>query len=97
MKIRELTKEAGQTTVPAWPPTWAGSYGAGDKLAVGAVGILKGVARRGDYVSLQMKYDERDHSGTLSWTAPPSLENVEKVLRANIGRELREIGEAEVV
>jgi len=43
-----------------------------------------------------MEYDAREHVGALQWDAPPSLEDVEKVLRANVGKEIKTVSEVEV-
>jgi len=82
--------------VSAWPPPWASSYGAGSKFAVGEQGILRDVARRADHLMVTMEYDAREHVGALQWDAPPSLEDVEKVLRANVGKEIKTVSEVEV-
>ena len=97
MKIRELKKTAGRATVSAWPPVWASAIGPGSKLAVGPVGVLEDLQRRDDDgLALTMKYDGREHSGVLSWTPPPSIDDVERALRANVGREISAISEVDV-
>lgn len=97
MKIRDIKKRGREAIVWAWPPVWASSYRGGDKLAVGPVGVLEAVERRDDQgLSLTMRYDNREHVSVLRWDPPPALDEVERVLRANIGREISVIGEVEV-
>jgi hypothetical protein len=47
MKLRELKRKVGNASIHVWPPqVWASSYKAGDKFAVGDVGVLTSVNRR---------------------------------------------------
>ena len=39
-----------------------------------------------------MQYDGREHVGGLEWDAPPSIDNVEKLLRAHVGEPITAIG-----
>lgn len=81
MKIRDLRRKTGQTTLPVWPVrSWTSSYGPGDKFATGEEGVLKSVKRMGDHLSLTMEYEKRQHFGSLQWDPPPSLDAMEKVL-----------------
>jgi len=43
-----------------------------------------------------MVYDGREHMGNLEWDPPPALADVEKTLTANLGREIKVIGELNV-
>jgi hypothetical protein len=64
---------------------------------MGPVGVLEYVQRRDDdSLELTMRYDGREHSGVLAWTPPPSMNDVERVLRSNIGREISAISELDV-
>jgi len=96
MKIRNLKRKSGQAVVSVWPPQWAGSYGPGDKFAVGEVGVLTSVKRLPDRLSLTIKYEGREHSGSLQWDAPPSLDDMEKVLKAHLGEPIKAIGDLDV-
>jgi hypothetical protein len=43
-----------------------------------------------------MRHEGREYMACLSWDPPPSLTNVEQVLRAHLGKTVRDIGELEV-
>jgi hypothetical protein len=43
-----------------------------------------------------MRYKGREHMACLSWDPPPSLTDVEQVLRAHLGNTIRDIGELDV-
>jgi hypothetical protein len=45
---------------------------------------------------LTMRFDAREHAGILRWDAPPPLEVVESLLSANLGREIRAIGDLDI-
>lgn len=96
MKIRNLKRKSGQAIISVWPPAWASSYGPGDKFAVGDEGVLKSVKRLDDRLSLTMEYAGREHVGSLQWDAPPSLDEVEKVLRAHLGLPIKAISDLDV-
>ena len=42
-------------------------YSGSDKMAVGEVGTLKSVERRGVSLTITIDYDGREHLGTLQW------------------------------
>src|SRR5262249_53328680 len=98
MKIRDLTRKTGSVTIAAWPPTaWAGYIGSGDTLPGPEDGVLQSVRRVGGHrLSLTMLYEGRDHMGGVEWTPPPSVDAVERVLRASVGQAIRAIGDLEV-
>ena len=96
MRIRELKRRSGEAVVSCWPPLWASSYGRGSKLAIAEEGILRSVERIGNRLSLTMEYDGREHVGGLEWDAPPSMDEVEKLLRAHVGEEIKALGELTV-
>ena len=96
MRIRDLKRKSGEAVVSCWPPLWASAYRPGSKLAIADEGVLRSVRRIGDRLSLTMEYDGREHVGALEWDAPPSLDDVEKLLRAHVGQTIRAIGELAV-
>jgi hypothetical protein len=97
LKLRALQRKVGSASIHVWPPrVWASSYKAGDKFAVGDVGVLTGVKRRDNRLSLTMRYDDREHTGGLEWDPPPALADVERVLKSNLGREIKTLGELDV-
>jgi hypothetical protein len=95
-KIRDLKRKFGEAVVRVWPSSWGGSYKAGDKFAAGDEGVLVSVTRIGNRLTLTMKYDGRDHMGSLEWDAPPTLDAVEKVLKANVGKPIKTINDLDV-
>src|SRR5712692_7362140 len=96
MKIRNLKLASGKAVASAWPPDWGGSYGRGDSFPTGEEGVLVSVERSDDHLFLTIKHGGREQSGTLRWTAPPSLEDVESVLLANRGKPIKAISDLDV-
>jgi hypothetical protein len=98
MKIRDLRWKAGRTVVSTWPPVWVTSFGQGSRLPFGEDGVLESVSQhpQGDRLSLTMRFDGREHLGGLQWDPPPTLKAVEDLLRANIGRDMKAIGNLDV-
>src|SRR5512132_1964937 len=100
MKIRDLTRHAASATVSVWPPRWGASFREGkDTLAMPGDGVLESVMRHEDdqtLLRLTMRFDAREHTGILAWDAPPTLAALENLLTANLGREIKLIGELDV-
>ena len=86
----------------AWPPRWATSFREGDAWNSGpkaAEGVLESVGRHEDdetLLRLTMRFDAREHIGLLVWDEPPPVAAVERLLKENVGRALREIGELDL-
>ena len=72
--------------------------GCGPSDAFGADGVLESVSvrRLEDRLTLRMRYKGREHMACLSWDPPPSLTDVEQVLRAHLGNTITDIGDLEV-
>ena len=96
MKMRDLTRRAGARIIPAWPPRWIGSFHPGAALAGDAVLASVTPANNTD-LRLTIKFDTIEYAGILKWDRPPGLDAVERLLKANLGREIGEIGELDVV
>jgi len=96
VKIRNLKRKVGDAVVSAWPQGWTGSYTGADKFAVGDVGVLKSVKRLDDRLSLIIEYEGREHVGSLQWDAPPSLDEVERVLKAHLGEPTKAVGDLDL-
>ena len=64
----------------------------------GEDGVLQAVSfrHREDRLSLRMHYKGHEHTAGLSWDPPPSLSDVEQVLRAHLGHTIRAIGDLDV-
>jgi hypothetical protein len=86
--------------VSAWPPLWAASFQPGrDTMAMPGDGVLETVMRHeddGTLLRLTMRFDAREHTGILTWDAPPLPPAVESLLKANLGREIRAIGDLDI-
>lgn len=82
MKLRDLTHgfEGFSHHVRAWPPIW--------------VPVI--IRRSEERLSLRMRYEGQEHTAGLSWDPPPSLTDVEQLLRAHLGRTIKDIGELDV-
>lgn len=96
MRIRNLKRKSGEAVVPVWPPQWTTFSKPGDKLAVGDAGFLQSVERYGNRLTLTMRHDGRAHVGGLQWDQPPTVDAVETVLRANLGRPIKAVGDLDV-
>lgn len=98
MKMRDLTRRAGSIPVRARPPRWLGSFHPVDTMPMPGEGVLASVTRvaKTSLLRLTMTFDGREHSGTLRWDPPPLLDAVESVLKANLGREIRAIGDLDI-
>lgn len=99
MKLRDLTHrfEGFSHHVRAWPPIWVpGGWVSID--AFGDDGVLESVSirRSEERLSLRMRYEGQEHTAGLSWDPPPSLTDVEQLLRAHLGRTIKDIGELDV-
>lgn len=97
MKIRDLIRREASGPVSAWPPAWGSSIGPGDKMAGGYDGVLASVEHIDNRLHLRIKYDGREYRGILEWDPPPALDALESVLEANLGREIRAIGDLDVI
>ena len=96
MRFRDLKRTHGEMVQPAWPPTvWASS---GEVFTSGAQGVLKGVRRirdhrTGDWLAITSAHDGREHHAAFRCDGPPTLTELERVLREQIGRPIKEIGD----
>lgn len=96
VKIRNLKRKSGKAVASVWPPNWGGSYGRGDTFPMGDQGVLVSVERQSDHLYLTTTYEGRKSSGTLQWDAPPSLDAVEKVLKAHLGETIKAISDLDI-
>ena len=98
MRIGDLTRRRGQAVVSAWPPrVWTS---AGAVFTPGYLGVLKSVQQIrdrefGDWLAVVAVHEGREHHGALRCDGPPSLSELEHVLRGQIGRPIQEIGNIE--
>ena len=95
MKIQDLRRNVGDNRLLIWPLRVWTSHG-GDSFAVSQHAVLAGVRRIGDRLTIAVKYDNREHTGSLEWDPPPAVEAVEAVLRAYLGIEIGMLGDLNV-
>jgi hypothetical protein len=99
MKMRQLTWRSGPVTVPAWPLHWGPSTGLEHLATMPTNGVLESVERIEDstLLKLTMRFEAREYVGMLTWDPPPSIEAVEQLLQAHLGREIGAIGDLDVM
>jgi hypothetical protein len=93
MKMRQLTWRSGPVTVPAWPLRGGASTGLEHLTPLPRNGELESVERIED----STRFEAREYVGMLTWDPPPSIEAVEELLQANLGREIGAIGDLDVI
>lgn len=94
MKLRDLKRRSGKATV--WAPQWVESSGPGDTSAVAEEGVLEGLERLGNRLLLRININGRRRTASLEWDSPPAVGDVETVLLASIGAEIRDLGNLEL-
>jgi len=97
-RIKDLQRPYGGDAIPSWPPRWIPSYDGATVLPSGEDGMLTWVERMasGPGLWLTMRLDGVARRGPLLWSGSPSLAEVERVLRSQIGRVIRDIGFVEI-
>ncbi|HUM17086.1 MAG TPA: hypothetical protein VL086_15425 [Candidatus Nitrosotalea sp.] len=94
MKLRDLRQRTGGAT--AWPARWVESPGPGDTAAVPEEGVLEGLTRLGGRLLLRINVHGHRGTASLEWDPPPAVGDVETVLLASIGAEMRTLGNLEL-
>ena len=89
MKLGDLTHRTGETV---WPGRWVESLGPGDVSAVPEDGILEGLTRLGGRLLLRINVNGQRRTASLEWEPPPAVGDVESVLLASMGAEIRQLG-----
>lgn len=94
VKVRDLTRQSGDATV--WPVEWVDWADPGGASDVPETGVLEGLTRLGKRLLLRINVNGSRRTAGLEWDPPPSVGDVEAVLQANLGAEIRTIGQLEV-
>ena len=94
MKLHDLQQRAG--TAMVWPPQWVESSEPGHPSAVAGDGVMEGLQRLGNRLLLQITITGRRRPASMEWDPPPAVGDVEVVLLASIGAEIRRLGDLEV-
>jgi hypothetical protein len=97
VKICHLAWRSAERTLSAWPPRWIATFKREDMGPLPGNGVLESVTRiESRLLRLTMRFKDREYVGMLTWDPPPSLADIEPMLRANLGREIQVIGELDV-
>lgn len=94
MKLRDLT--SGPEGMAVWPVRWAEWGDPGEGRSMPEAGVLEGLTRLGNRLLLRINVDGDRRTASLEWDPPPSVHDVEAVLQANLGAEVRALGHLEV-
>jgi hypothetical protein len=94
MKLCDLT--SGPEGIAVWPVQWAEWGDPGGGRSMPEAGVLEGLTRLGDRLLLRINVDGSRRTASLEWDPPPSVGDVEAVLQANLGAEIRALGCLEV-
>jgi len=99
MKLRDVTRPTGTARLHVWPPQVLAQFGGpGTRLIFPGEGVLKSVKRIGNRLSLTIEHEGREATSgvELEPDQQPFLNDVEKVLRANLGKSIKGIGALDV-
>jgi len=94
VKLRDLDRRPGGATV--WAPRWIEPPLPSDATEAAEDGVLEGVARLGNRLLLRINVSGRRRTASLEWEPPPRVSDVEAVLLASIGSEIRDLGNLEL-
>src|SRR5262249_42021903 len=96
MKLRDVTRRYGGAVTHVWPPQLLVQIG--PMIVQPGGGVLRGVERVGKRLSLTL-----EHEGEEAWGGVeveqgqrPSVDAVERVLKASVGKAINEIGDLDV-
>ena len=91
MKLCELKHR----TETVWPARWVEAVSPGE-AAASEDGILEGLTRLGERLLLRINVNGQRRTASLEWDGPPRVGDVEIVLLANIGAQIRQLGHLEL-
>lgn len=74
-----------------WPARWVESSGPGGASSA-EDGVLEGLTRLGGRLFLRINVNGHRRTASLEWEPPPAVGDVEGVLLAHIGAEIRDLG-----
>jgi hypothetical protein len=94
VKLRDLTSRSGAVTV--WPVQWVEPPGRGGTAVVPEAGVLEGLTRLGGRLLLRINVNGHRRTASLEWDSPPAVGDVEAVLQANLGAEMRVLGQLDL-
>ena len=97
-RVRDLQVQYGDVLLAAWPPRWLLSHDLGSFLLTAEDGKLTWVEPmpRGIGLWLTRRFDGVAYRGSLLWSGPPSVGELERILRGRIGLPIQEVGDVEI-
>lgn len=98
MRIRDLKKKSGNAVFSIWPPSWGSSHpGGAAQSPLGEQGILESVERHQDGLLVTMRWKDKIYGPErLVWDQPPTVAEVQRVLRAHLGEPIQRVSDLEV-
>jgi hypothetical protein len=94
MKLCDLT--SGPEGMAVWPVRWAEWGDPGGTTSMSEAGVLEGLTRLANRLLRRINVAGDRRTASLEWDPPPSVGDVEAVLQANLGSEIRALGRLEV-
>lgn len=94
VKMRELAWQSVEAAV--WPVGWVDRADAAGASDVPESGVLEGLTRLGNRLLLRINVKGSSRTAALEWDPPPSVDDVEAVLQANLGAQMRAIGQLDM-
>ena len=96
MKLRDVTRTSGRATTHIWPPQLLVQIG--PMIVEPGEGVLKSVKRFGNRLALTVEQDGQEAWGgvEVEQDQRPSADAVEKVLKASVGKPIKEIGDLDL-
>jgi hypothetical protein len=92
VRIGDLESNGGR----AWPVQWVEWTDPVGASGVPEGGVLEGLTRLGNRLLLRINVNGSRRTASLEWDSPPTVDDVEAVLQANLGVEIRALGHLEV-
>jgi hypothetical protein len=94
MRLRYIKRAHARWQGSIWPPRFGSPV---VPTYARANGVLIAVHRIGHRLALTIRYEGQDYVTLLDpWKSPPTLDEMEATFLANIGRTIRDVGEAEI-
>jgi len=96
MKLRDVTRVDGGSVTHVWPPQLLVQIG--PMIVQPGEGVLKSVKRFGNRLSLTVEHEGQEAWGGIEVEQDqrPSMNAVERALKASVGKAITEIGDLEV-
>jgi hypothetical protein len=96
MKLRDVTRVDGGAVTHVWPPQLLVQIG--PMIVQPGEGVLKSVKRFGNRLSLTVEHEGQEAWGGIEVEQDqrPSVNAVERALKASVGKAITEIGDLDV-